>query len=195
MSTASTGLADLEISALTPERWPDLELLFGPNGAVAGCWCMWFRQTGAEFRRLHGEQNRLASKQVVESGRPTGVLAYIEGRPVGWCAVAPRGDYGRIKRSRILNAPGNEPAWAVVCFYIERHHRDLGVGSALLRGALAFALSQGARIVEGYPVDPSEGRVAAGAAFTGLAAMFREAGFQEVARHSAGRPIMRYVAR
>ena len=27
----------------TPQRWPDLERLFGPRGACAGCWCMWWR--------------------------------------------------------------------------------------------------------------------------------------------------------
>lgn len=194
MSKESRSAGDVEVNPLTPDRWPDLELLFGPNGAVAGCWCMWFRQTAAEFDRLHGEQNRRSLKAIVDAGEVPGLLAYAGGQPVGWCAVAPRTDYGRIERSRILNAPGNESAWAVVCFYIARHHRQLGVGSALLRAAVAHALSHGARVVEGYPVDPREGRVSSGSAFTGLAAMFREAGFQEVARHSAGRPIMRYVA-
>jgi GNAT superfamily N-acetyltransferase len=185
---------DIEIHPLTPDRWPDLESLFGPNGAVAGCWCMWFRQTAAEFDARHGEQNRESLKAIVDAGQVPGLMAYVAGKPVGWCAVAPRSDFGRIERSRILNAPGNESAWAVVCFYIERHHRKLGVGSALLRAAVAHALSQGARGVEGYPVDPLEGRVSSGSAFTGLAAMFHEAGFQEVARHSTARPIMRFRA-
>ena len=29
-----------EFAALTPERWPDFERLFGRGGAYGGCWCM-----------------------------------------------------------------------------------------------------------------------------------------------------------
>ena len=36
-------ISDLEVYPLTPERWADLEELFGENGACGGCWCMWWR--------------------------------------------------------------------------------------------------------------------------------------------------------
>lgn len=187
-------LPAVEIHPLTPDRWGDFETLFGPNGAVAGCWCMWFRQTSREFDKKHGEPNRLSMRAIVDSGRAPGLLAYVEGRPVGWCSVAPRSEFGRIERSRILRAAGGESAWAVVCFFIHRAHRGRGVGEALLRAAVTDATERGARIVEGYPLDPGAGRANNGAAFVGVAAMFREAGFVEVGRHSPGRPIMRYTA-
>jgi GNAT superfamily N-acetyltransferase len=182
------------VCQLSQERWPDLEKLFGPNGAVAGCWCMWFRQTAAEFDARHGEENRQSLKAIVDAGQVPGLLAYVDGQPVGWCAVAPRSEFGRVQRSRILHAPGNEAAWAVVCFFIERRHRRAGIGAALLRAAVDYAVARGARTVEGYPIDARDGHVSSGSAFTGLASMFLAAGFEEVARHSPGRPIMRYAA-
>jgi hypothetical protein len=58
----------IEFHPLTPERWNDLETLFGKHGAAGGCWCMWWRQTRADFNRQHGEANRIAFKAIVESG-------------------------------------------------------------------------------------------------------------------------------
>lgn len=52
---------------------------------------------------------------------------------------------------------------------------------------------RGARIVEGYPVEPVKGDMPPVYAYTGLASAFRSAGFVEVARRSATRPIMRYT--
>ncbi|HEC62059.1 MAG TPA: hypothetical protein ENI27_07380 [bacterium] len=35
---------DLLFKAVTPDRWSDLEELFGRQGAYSGCWCMWRRK-------------------------------------------------------------------------------------------------------------------------------------------------------
>lgn len=79
----------------------------------------------------------------------------------------------------------------MVCFYIHRNERGSGVGSALLGAAVDAAAKRGAKIVEGYPVDPRGGKASNGSVFTGVESMFRDAGFEEVERRSAGRPIMR----
>ena len=34
---------ELDFRPLTPDRWKDLEALFGKHGATGGCWCMWWR--------------------------------------------------------------------------------------------------------------------------------------------------------
>jgi len=72
-------------------------------------------------------------------------------------------------------------------------HRRQGVSVALLEGAAAFALEQGARVLEGYPVEPRRGGLADVFAWTGTAAAFRAAGFTEADRRSPTRPIMRRV--
>jgi GNAT superfamily N-acetyltransferase len=186
---------DIEVHTLTPDRWPDLEALFGPRGAVGGCWCMWWRVPAALWERSKGEPNRQALRGIVDGGDSPGLLAYAAGEPVGWCAVAPRPEYARLERSRVLKPVDDQPVWAVVCFFIARKQRGRGVGSALLSAAAEFAAQRGARIIEGYPVEPRSARMPDTFAYTGLPSMFRAAGFEEVERRSPGRPIMRKVLR
>ncbi len=183
--------AALTFHPLTPDRWPDLERLFGPRGGCAGCWCMWFRLTRAEFERMKGSANRDALRALVERGPPPGILAYADGEPVGWCALAPRSSYSLLSRSRILAPVDDEPVWSVVCFFVARAHRRRGVTVELLRAATRHARERGARVVEGYPVEPKAGRTADTFAYHGVASAFRDAGFTEVARRSETRPIMR----
>jgi GNAT superfamily N-acetyltransferase len=190
MSTHDPG--SIEIHPATSERWDDLERLFGPRGATGGCWCMWWRLPRSEFDRQKGEGNREALRSVVNTGTPPGLLAYIDGQPVGWCALAPREEYGALERSRILKRVDELPVWSVTCFFVAKEHRRKGVTSRLLRAAVEYAAEHGARIVEGYPVEPKSADTPPVFIFTGIASSFRDAGFAEVARRSETRPIMRY---
>jgi GNAT superfamily N-acetyltransferase len=184
------------VRPLTPSRWGDLEALFGPRGACAGCWCMWWRLPAPEWTRGKGEGNRRALQALVRKNAPIGVLAYRGHEPAGWCAVAPRADLVRLERSRVLAPVDQRPVWSITCFYVARPFRRSGLSARLLEGAARFARSRGAAIVEGYPVDLAAGKTIADAwAFTGLASSFRAAGFREVARRSRTRPIMRRVLR
>ena len=178
--------------AVTPDLWADLEQLFGSRGACGGCWCMWPRSTRADFERNKGSANKRALRRIVASGNPPGLLAYADNVPVGWCALAPRETYIRLERSRILQPVDDQPVWSVICFFVTRAFRRQGLSVQLLRAAIAHAKKHGARIVEGYPTDSESGRDPDAFVWTGLAATFRAAGFVEVARRSARRPIMRY---
>jgi GNAT superfamily N-acetyltransferase len=183
---------DLKFRSLTTKNWSDLEALFGPRGASGGCWCMWWKLRRSEYEKQKGAGNRRSFRKLVVSGAPTGVLAYSAGKPVGWCAVAPRETYPVLDRSRVLRPVDEQPVWSVTCVYIPRELRRTGLTTPLLQAALKYAGRQGARIVEGYPVDPRSGKMADAFAWTGFVSAFRKAGFQEVARRSMGRPIMRY---
>lgn len=179
------------VEPLTPERWDDLAALFETDRITRDCWCMWFRQTGPEFRRNSGEPNRNAFQRIVEQGPPPGVLAYADGRPAGWCAIAPRSEYGRIQRSRMLAPVDDRPVWSVTCFFIHEDARGSGLARALLDGAVALARDHGASLVEAYPVDPGERRIRNEDAYHGVASLFEKSGFEEVARRNERRPIMR----
>jgi GNAT superfamily N-acetyltransferase len=181
----------LEIHPLTPDRWGDFEDLFGQKGACGGCWCMWWRLERSEFEARKGEGNRTAMRGLVDSGHVPGLLAYLEDRPVGWCSVAPRDDYPALDRSRILKPVDDQRVWSVVCFFVSRGHRRQGVSRALLEGAAAWVARHGGEVIEGYPVEPRKDRAPDVFVFTGLAAAFRSAGFEECARRSETRPIMR----
>jgi hypothetical protein len=61
----------------------------------------------------------------------------------------------------------------------------------LLKAAVAHAKEHGAKIVEGYPVEPTE-TLSGDSGYTGVVSAFRKAGFVEVLRRSEARPIMRY---
>lgn len=190
MARPPAMLATPEILPLTPDRWGDFEQLFGERGACAGCWCMWWRLPAATWRAQRGQANRAALHAAVRTGPPPGLLAYLDGEPAGWCAVAPRETYVRFLTSRTLKPVDARPVWSVVCFFVARPWRGRGLTLALLEAAKAFVRGQGGSLLEGYPVEPAA-RQADAFVFTGLAAAFRRAGFTEVARRSPTRPIMR----
>jgi GNAT superfamily N-acetyltransferase len=183
--------APLEIHPVSEARWDDLVELFDRRGGCRDCWCLFWRIPGPEFRRKSASAKRRAMKALVDAGARPGLLAYVGDKPVGWCALAPRHEYTRLERSPTLKPLDDEDAWAIVCFYIAPEQRNARVASRLLEAAVAHARDQGARIVEGYPIDHASGRLLDRTPYTGVPSMFRRARFREVARRSAARPIMR----
>lgn len=186
----TTDVPDLTFHPVTPDRWDDLETLFGENGACEGCWCMHWRVPAAEYEAGKGEVNRRALRERVEAGEPPGLLAYDGDTPVGWCAVGPRDEFVRLEASRILAPVDDVPVWSVPCFYVAPEARGRGVSVALLKAAGDYARERGGGTLEGYPVEPTE-RQSPAFVWTGLASAFEAAGFEEVERRSEKRPIMR----
>jgi GNAT superfamily N-acetyltransferase len=179
---------------LTPELLPDFVRLMGPRGACAGCWCTFFRHRRAEWEAGQGEGNRLRQEAYVRAGAVPGLVAYEGPEPVGWVAVEPRERYPVVLASRTTRPAEGEAAargtWAITCFYVPRARRGRGLMRALVDAAVAHARGAGAVRVEAYPVDY---RKPVGATFLyhGVASVFRAAGFAEVERRSATRPIVR----
>jgi GNAT superfamily N-acetyltransferase len=177
---------------LTPDRWNDLELLFGEKGACGGCWCMWWRLSHSEFTNQKGEKNKKALKNIVDSGQIPGIIAYVDGNPIGWCSISPRETYPRLERSRLLKRIDDEHVWSIVCFYIKKEFRRKGISFILLKAVLDYVKQWGGTIVEGYPIEPKKSSSPDLFVYTGLASTFRKAGFKEVVRRSETRPIMRF---
>ncbi|MEE8552511.1 MAG: GNAT family N-acetyltransferase [Desulfobacterales bacterium] len=182
----------LAFNQLTIKEWNDFVTLFGEQGACGGCWCMLWRLTRKQFESQKGEGNKLAMKAIIDSGEVPGILAYHSNKAIGWCAIAPRSSYPALSRSRILQPIDDLPCWSVACLFIEKSYRKIGVSTELLRAATEYAKSQGAELVEGYPVEPkSEKDIPPAFAWTGIPSAFIRAGFKEVHRRSPTRPIMR----
>jgi len=192
MSPPATSRVD--VRPLTPDTWDDLTALFGPSGAYANCWCMWWCLSRAEFARWSADQRREGLQARVAAGEVPGILAYLDGEPAAWCSLGPRERFPSLERSRTLARVDDAPVWSIVCFYVPRSHRRHGLSVTLVRAAVDHAAGQGAVLVEAYPVDPRGGTVDAAAAFTGLLPAFERAGFVEVARRSPRRPIVRRAA-
>lgn len=183
--------AEFTFHPVTSERWQDFETLFGKNGACAGCWCMWWRESRSEFSRMGGKGNRQGMRQIIESGQVPGILAYDRDLPAGWCSIAPRVQFPSLDRSWVLKRVDEKPVWSIVCFFIARPYRRRGMTSVLIGAALNYAHQNGAQIIEAYPVD-KPASFSALQDFTGVATTFQRAGFVEVARRSPTRPLMRY---
>ena len=192
----------LEIHPLTPDRWLDFEKLFREKRgevtadeslAGGGCWCMEWRLPPHEYLENVGEGNRCAMKALVDAGEVPGVLAYALGGPVGWCSIGPRHRFAALDYRQGLGRIDEEEVWSVVCFFVAEDFRRQGMTHELLRGALAYARSQGAEIVEAYPVD-GEMPVPGGAeGYRGLISTLEKAGFVEAARNKGREPIYRHT--
>ena len=183
---------NLEIHPLTEARWPDFETLFGEKGACGGCWCMWWRLKRPEFEKQKGQGNKENMRQIVQAGEIPGIIAYHDQKPIAWCSVSPRETYPTLNRSRILKPVDQKPVWSIVCFFIAKPYRKMGITAKLLKYVIEYCGEKGARILEGYPIEPKKPNMPDLFAWTGFVSAFREVGFKEVARRSETRPIMRY---
>lgn len=175
---------------VTPERWDDLAALFGSNASCAGCWCMWWRMTNRDFVNSGKEGRKNGLRTIVQQGVEAGILAYADGIPAGWVALAPRLDYPRLATSKLLAPVDDQPVWSMPCFFVHRNYRHTGMLGRLIHAGVEYAAEHGARIVEAYPCEPHE-KVSTMSIYTGVTTVFIREGFVEVARRKETRPIMR----
>ncbi|MCB0532976.1 MAG: GNAT family N-acetyltransferase [Lewinellaceae bacterium] len=176
---------------LTQDSWTAFTTLFGPKGACGGCWCMLWRLPRQQYDAGKGDSNRNAMQELVESGTQPGIIGLLDGAPAAWCSVGPRPDFPGLERSRILKPVDDRPVWSITCLFIDKKYRRQGMSGQMIAAAADFARSHGARILEAYPVEPKQENMPAVFAWTGIAAAFLQAGFQEVARRSETRPVLR----
>jgi GNAT superfamily N-acetyltransferase len=187
----------LEVHPLDASRMGDLDALFHARGCAVArdCYCLYYRLPHASYEALRPAAGKppprreLMARLAAASPAP-GLIGYREGVPAGWVSLGPRADFARLAGSPTMRAVDDLPVWSIVCFVVPSACRHQGVAHALLRAAIDFARAQGAPQLEAYPVD----RVASpgtDAAWFGSLSMYEAAGFHEVARHRAGRPIVR----
>ena len=184
----------------TSTDWSDLEALFGPKGAYAGCWCMFWRRDRAEFKRDKGEGNRKMLEHLTMTDRRPGLLDYVNGEVAAWCSIGPREHFVALENSRILRRVDDRPVWSISCFFVAKAHRRQGLMRHLIEAAVKQAAEQGAEWVEGYPIDLETPQLqgqdlGSYAGYMGMASAYRAAGFVEVGRASDTQLIMRRECR
>lgn len=180
----------------------DLQTVFGTRGSAAHCQCQRYKLRPKEaFRKFPVEERARRLREQTACGHPksattSGLVAYLEGEPVGWCAVEPRPRYEGLLR--VVRVPWegrtedktDESVWAVTCIFARAGFRRRGVGYALVQAAVEFARARGARALEGYPML-ADGDVTWGELNVGTPSMFAAAGLAEVSRPAKRRAVMR----
>jgi GNAT superfamily N-acetyltransferase len=182
----------------------DLERVFGTRGAAAICQCQRYKLAPREaFSRFPVEERRDRLMVQTRCGDPgadttSGLVAYLDGEPVGWCAVEPRAAYAGLRRVYRVPWDGRSEdradptVWAVTCVFVRAGYRRRGLARPLVRAAVEHARSRGARALEGYPMITQPGQeIAWDEIHVGTRAMFADAGFREIHQPTIRRVVMR----
>jgi GNAT superfamily N-acetyltransferase len=184
--------------------WDELQTVLGARGYAALCQCQRFkvRNWDVELASVPVESRAERLRAQTNCGNPdaettSGLIARVDGEPVGWCAVEPRPVYPRLLKSRIPWAGRAEDkddsgVWAVTCFITRPGYRNHGVSRELAAAAVDFARSRGARALEGYAMRTEPGKeITWGELHVGARSIFSDAGFTEVSSPTARRVVMR----
>jgi GNAT superfamily N-acetyltransferase len=200
----ATRMTEAAISVVPANAasWEDLQTVLGSRGDASRCQCQWFRTPACEWRSVSVEDRAQRLREQTDSGHPessttSGLVAYLDDEPAGWCAVEPRPVYVHLLGSRVVWAgrnqdPADDGVWAVTCFVTRTGFRRRGVSRALAPAAVEFARERGARAVEGYPMITKPGQeITWGELHVGHHRIFAAAGFAEVSRPTSRRAVMR----
>jgi len=179
----------------------DLQSIFGTRGQAARCQCQRFKLAPREsFASFPVEERAQRLRQQTDCGHrasrtTSGLVAYVDGEPAGWCAVEPRTAYtGLVRNNRVpwegrAEDKADDSVWAVTCFFTRVGFRKRGVSRALARAAVDFARDRGARAIEGYPITTKQ--VILEELHVGTEGVFAAAGFAVVSRPTLRRVVMR----
>ena len=126
-----------------------------------------------------------------------GFLAYKDNVPIGWMAMSPRSTFRRLVKSRVIKPIDDVPVWCIMCFYIKKEYRSLGVSHELIQGGIKYAKVHKIPAIEAYPIDNKDEKVSAESSYVGLVNQFEKADFVKVGETKSkggGKPkiIMRY---
>jgi GNAT superfamily N-acetyltransferase len=195
---------DVRIVPANAASCDDLRAVFGTRGEASRCQCQRYKLApGEAFKHFPVEERAHRLRTQTECGHPesettSGLVAFLEGEPVGWCAVEPRTHYPGLLRVYRVPWEGRsedktDPSvWAVTCILVRAGYRRRGIGYALVRAAVDFARERGARALEGYPMLTESGKeITWGELHVGSRSIFEAAGLREVAHPTPRRVVMR----
>jgi GNAT superfamily N-acetyltransferase len=199
---AYTSISKVTVVPANEARWDDLQAVFGTRGDPARCQCQWYKTPSCDWRSLPVEERSHRLREQTDCDHPesdttSGLVAYLDGQPVGWCAVEPRTEYPHLRSTQVpwrgrSEDKADTTVWAVTCFVTRAGFRRRGVTGALARAAADFARQRGARALEGYPmVTHPDREISWGELHVGSRSIFAAAGFSEVSHPTTRRVVMR----
>jgi GNAT superfamily N-acetyltransferase len=198
-------MADVTVVPANEASWEDIQAVFGRRGAAATCQCQRYKLRPREaFAKFPVEERAHRLRMQTECGHPesettSGLIAFLDGEPVGWCAVEPRTAYEGLVRNNRVPWEGrdedktDDSVWAVTCIFTRTGFRRRGISRALVRAAVDFARDRGARALEGYPMltVPGQKITLLEELNVGSRSVFAAAGFAQVSHPTKRRVVMR----
>lgn len=125
-----TGEMTVEVRAASV--FEDVRAVIGPKRPDANvCFCLSYRLGAKENNALRGPARAAKVAELCAADPPPGVLAYHDGEPAGWAAVAPRAQTS-FARSRTIPHVDDLPVWSVWCIRVRPGHRRQGLVHHLL---------------------------------------------------------------
>ena len=188
-------IGEVEVRDVTPERVDDYLDFFDHRAfrdfpAWQSCYCMVTHRdhTDEEWAERTGADNRADMRELIGAGRVTALLAYVDGKPVGWCNYGETTRLSGVMQKLQLDAAEHKGVGSIACFVIAAPYRGHGVATKLLDAAVDRLRARGLRAVEAYPRRKDEGNDQAH--YRGSWRMFEKAGFtpyRETERYSVVR--------
>ncbi len=183
--------------------WDDVAAVFGTRGTAAICFCQRYKLAPKEaFKSHRPEERALRLRAQTNAGQPaavetSGLIAYVDDEPAGWCAVEPRTAYFGL--ARVYRVPwegrredrSDPSVWAVTCVLVRAGFRKRGIAYALAEAAVEHARANGARALEAYPMRTEAGEISWDEIHVGAESTFAAAGMTAVSRPGARRVVMR----
>ncbi|MFF3329303.1 GNAT family N-acetyltransferase [Streptomyces sp. NPDC002888] len=202
MSDAPIPPEALDVRPANEVPWDDLRTVFGTTDYPGRCYCRRYKVLDHQWSAATPEERAGRLREQSGCGNPgadstTGLVAYLDGDPVGWAAVEPRTAYPRLLRTRVPwtgrdEDKADDGVWAVTCLLTRRGFRRRGVTYGLARATVPFARERGARALEAYAMLTTPGvEITWGELHVGSRQVFAEAGFTEVSRPTLRRVVMR----
>ena len=142
-----------------------------PEWAFCYCRSLHADTSTRKWEEHTADENRRAVIPLIQQGGLQGLLAYGDGKVVGWCHAAP---------TALIPALHDEPGACdegvgnVVCFVVSPTWRRRGVARLLLDGACNTLRQQGLKVAQAYPSRQAD---TPGALHFGPLRMYLEAGF------------------
>jgi GNAT superfamily N-acetyltransferase len=196
-----TATGRVDVVPANESTWDDLRAVFGTRGPASRCYCQRYKLARREaFAKFPAEERAGRLRDQTDCGDPrasttSGLVAYVDGEPVGWCAVEPRPAFeGLVRNARVpwegrAEDKADDSVWAVTCLLTRAGFRKRGVSRALARAAVDFARERGARALEAYPMTTTDALLEE--LHVGTRSVFADAGLTEVSRPSVRRVVMR----
>lgn len=186
---------DFTVKEYSRETWADFEALFGKHkGVRGGCWCTFHLCTSSQYDKMTKDQRKEFQKELAYQGLGSGIIVYDKDTPIAWCQFGlakrfPR--YDRMRAYQALNLPADlRPGWRISCIFVDKHRRREGLSQFALHAAVELIYKKGGGIVESFPLDVPG---VSSPPYTGSEKMYRQEGFEIVARLGKNTLLMRLI--